>query len=193
MLYAKWISATPSVPTLVKAVSSSYNSINISWNAATGATGYEIYRATSSAGTYTLIATPSAISYNNIGLITDNTYYYKVRAYRLVGTVKVYSDFSTIISAKPVLSVSAISVAARTSSTSIKLTWSGVTGASGYEVYRSTSSTGTYSLVKSTNTLNFINTGLKTGATYYYKVRSYRNVGTTKVYSEWRVVKNSRR
>ena len=190
-LYAKWI-VNPSVPTLVKGVSPSYNSINISWNGVTGVTGYEIYRSTSSAGKYILVATSAATSYNNTTLTAGTTYYYKVRAYKLVATTKVYGNFTTIVSAKPVPSVPANFRAVRASSRSIKLTWSGVTGASGYEVYRSTYSTGTYSLVKSTTTLYFTNTSLKTGTTYYYKVRSYRNVGTTKVYSGWTVVRYAR-
>ena len=37
-------------PTSVKAVSSSYNSIDISWSGVTGENSYEIYRATSTSG-----------------------------------------------------------------------------------------------------------------------------------------------
>lgn len=146
-LYPKWI-ANPTVPASVKTTSSSYNSINTSWGAVTGASGYEIYRATSSTGTYTLISTTTAISYNNTGLTTNSTYYYKVRAYRMVGTVKVYSSFSTVVSAKPIPSTPINLKAIRVSSTRIKLTWSGVSGATGYEIYRATSSIGTYSLIK---------------------------------------------
>ena len=39
------------IPTSLKAVSSSYNSINISWAGVTGASGYEVYRVLSSSGT----------------------------------------------------------------------------------------------------------------------------------------------
>ena len=150
-LYAKWTVVAPGIPTNLKAVSSSYNSINISWSGVTGASGYEIYRATSSAGTYTLISTTTETSYNNTGLTTNSTYYYKVRAYRMVGTVKVYSDFSTTISAKPIPATPINVKATRINSNSIKLTWSGVTGANGYEVYRATISTGTYSILTRTD------------------------------------------
>ena len=43
-LYAKWIIVAPEMPTSLKAASSSYNSINVSWGAVTGAIGYEVYR-----------------------------------------------------------------------------------------------------------------------------------------------------
>lgn len=53
----------------------------------------------------------------------------------------------------------------------IRVTWTKKTGAYKYQVYRSTSKTGTYKLVKTTTDTKFVNTGLKAGQTYYYKVR----------------------
>jgi fibronectin type 3 domain-containing protein len=132
-----------------------------------------------------LLATTTGVSCNNTGLSTNSTYYYKVRAYRIVGSVKVYSNFSSVVSVKPIPSAPANFKTVRINSTSIKLTWSGVTGASGYEIYRAASSTGTYSLIKATTSLYYTNTGLVTGKTYHYKIRAYRIVRTTKVYSNW--------
>jgi len=99
-LYAKWVMAIPATPTSVKALSSSYNSINISWSGVTAASGYEVYSATSSAGTYTLISTTTATSYKDTELTTNSTYYYKVRAYKMDSTAKEYSGFSTITSSE---------------------------------------------------------------------------------------------
>jgi fibronectin type 3 domain-containing protein len=181
-------STIPSTPTGVTAASSSFNSINISWSGVTGATGYEIYRATSSAGTYTLISSPSAITYKNIGLKTNSIYYYKVKSYRMVGTVKVYSGFSTTTSAKPIPATPINIKASQISSNSIKLTWSGVSGANGYEVYRATSSIGAYNLLTRLTYLYYTNSGLIAGKTYYYKIRAYQTVGTTIIYSNWSAV-----
>lgn len=59
----------------------------------------------------------------------------------------------------------------------------------GYEVWRSTSKTSGYKLMKDTanNTAaSYKNTaGLKKGTCYYYKVRAYKLVGEKKIYSEW--------
>jgi fibronectin type 3 domain-containing protein len=177
--------AIPVTPTSVKAASASYNSLKTSWSAVSGATGYEIYQATSSAGTYSNIGTTTSTSFTKTGLTTNQTYYIKVRAYKTVGSTKVYSNYSTVVNAKPIPSVPTSFQAARASSTSVKLTWGAVTGATGYEVYRATTSTGTYSLLKATTSLTYTNSGLTTGKTYYYKVRAYRTIGTTKVYSSW--------
>lgn len=93
-LYATSKVAVPGVPLSLKATSSSYNSIKISWTAATGASGYEIYRATSNTGKYSKVATVTRTSYNGTVPETNTTYYYKVRAYRTIGTTKVYSSYS---------------------------------------------------------------------------------------------------
>ncbi|MCM3668267.1 hypothetical protein M3181_04520 [Mesobacillus maritimus] len=178
----------PSTPSSLKAASASYNSIKTSWNAVSGATGYEVYRASSKTGTYTKVGTTASTSFKNTSLTTNKTYYYKIRAYRTVGSSKVYSKYSTIVSTKPVPSIPGKFTANRASSTSVKLTWNSVSGASGYELYRATSSNGTYSLLKNTPNLNYTNSSLKTGKTYYYKLRSYRKVGETKIYSKWTTV-----
>jgi len=173
------------MPSSLKAVSSSYNSINISWSTVSGATAYEVYRGSSSGGLYKLITTTTATKYNNTGLTTNTIYYYKVRAYRMVGSVKVYSYFLAIISSKPIPAPPTGIEANRASSKSIKLTWECTAGANGYEVYRATSGSGTYSLLTGTSYLYYTNSSLITGRTYYYKARSYRTVGKTKIYSNW--------
>ena len=86
-------------------------------------------------------------TYNNIGLITNSNYYYKVRSYWLVCTLKVYSGFSATISANPILTTPTSVKAASSSYNSINISWSGVAGATGYEVYRSTSSSGNYTII----------------------------------------------
>lgn len=58
------------------------------------------------------------------------------------------------------------------SSTSIKVSWKKVKGAKKYTVYRSTKKTKGYKAVKTTTGSSFTNSSLKTGTTYYYKVKA---------------------
>lgn len=51
-----------------------------------------------------------------------------------------------------------------------RLTWDAIDGAISYKIYRSTSKNGTYSLIKTTTSTSYTNTGAKSGTTYYYKV-----------------------
>ena len=175
----------PSSPTSVKGGSSSCNSINTSWNAVTGANGYEVFRSTSSNNSYALILNTTDTSFNDTGLTINTNYYYKIRAYMMVGTLKVYGNCSYVTNSKPVPSGATNVKAIRTSSKSIRLAWSAVEGANGYEIYKATSSSGTYSLLRGVSYTYYTNSSLTTGKTYYYKIRSYLTVGKTRVYGNW--------
>lgn len=67
------------------------------------------------------------------------------------------------------------------------ISWSNVTGDTGYVVYMATSQNGTYSklYVANSSTLKYQKTALTTGKTYYFKVRSYKKSGTTYIYSAY--------
>lgn len=169
-------------PASFKAASYNYNSVKVSWAAVSGATGYQVFRATSSTGTYSYVKRTTSLSYVNTSLTTGKTYYYKVRAYKTVGTTNSYSAKTAVKSAKPVPAKPTSVKATPVSTSSLKVSWAAVSGASGYQVFRATSSTGTYTYVKRTTGLYWTNTGLSSGKYYYYKVRAYRTVGTSNVY-----------
>lgn len=67
--------------------------------------------------------------------------------------------------------------------TSIKVSWKKASGVSGYEVYRASSENGRYEKVKTTTASVFVNNNLKTGKTYYYKIKAYKTVDGKKYYS----------
>lgn len=160
-----------------------YKSLNVKWNKIHGMTGYEIYRADSKGGTYKKIKTADAAasSYEDTGLTVNKTYYYKVRAYK--GSKK-YS-FSAVKSqtVKP----KTPSVSTKAGKGQITVTWNSVSGVTGYYVYRSQTKSGTYKSLKRVNskTTQYTNTKLKKGAKYYYKVRSYKTIDGTKIYSDY--------
>jgi hypothetical protein len=95
-------SAIPA-PTL-QAISASAASIRLTWNVLDGINGYEIFKSAAADGKYARIFTttspPTAI-YTNTRLITGNTYFYKIRAYKLKGSRKIYGPFSETVSAIP--------------------------------------------------------------------------------------------
>ena len=99
-LYAKWTVTPPAVPKNITVTKSSSTSLKIVWSKVSGTSGYQLYRATKSSGTYTLIKSTTSYQFTNSNLKKGSTYYYKVRAYKLVGTKKVYSGWSVIRSAK---------------------------------------------------------------------------------------------
>ena len=61
------------------------NQIALSWFSPTGATSYHVKRATSAAGPYTVIATPTSANYNVPNALIGRYYYYTVSALNSVG------------------------------------------------------------------------------------------------------------
>lgn len=162
-----------------KAASYSYNKIKVSWNKVAGASGYMIYRATSANGKYTQykrITKGSTTSYVNSSLTHGKTYYYKVRAYRTSGGKRIYGAYSEIVSAKPRLSKPS-TVTLKRSSYYINVSWSSVSGATGYKVYRATDPEGDYILLGTTSSKKrtFKNTSVVPNVVYYYKIVATRS------------------
>jgi fibronectin type 3 domain-containing protein len=171
----------PAAPSGVNAVSSGFESIHLTWTAAPEVTGYMIYRSTSATGEFSQIATVTESAYTNTGLTTGTKYYYKIKSYTTDGTTDISGAFSNVVSSTPVPSIPTEVNAVSLGSTDIYLTWTAVPGATGYNVYRSTSETGTYTAVAWPTTNVYTNTGLTTGTTYYYQIKAYTMVGATKV------------
>ena len=90
----------PKAPTL-KATAAK-KSAKLSWNKQTGATGYNVYMATSKNGKYQKIATVKngKVSYTKTGLTKGKTYYFKVTAYTTSGGKTVNSVYSSAKSVK---------------------------------------------------------------------------------------------
>lgn len=164
------------------AKAASYNKVSLSWDEIEYAEKYEVSRATSKNGAYTVISVTEKTAINNTKNVkTGKTYYYKVRA--SVG--ETYSDYSVVKSAKPVLA-KVKGVKAKAGKKKVTVSWKKVAGANGYKVYRYNSSTGKYKVaktIKKGTTVKWTNTKLKKGKTYKYKVKAYRIVDGKKVYS----------
>jgi hypothetical protein len=81
-----------------------------------------------------------------------------------------------------------------TTTSSLKLSWSKVAGASGYEVYRYSPTQEKYYKIKtinSGNTTSFKDSKLSSGKTYKYKVRAFTNVGSDKYYGDYSSAKST--
>lgn len=162
------------------AVSNGSNQIEVNWGAVRGAYGYRIKRSTSKNGTYKVVATlkgKNNTTYQDKKLKTAKTYYYKIETINKVNGKKGYSGDSAVVSAKTLKTTSITAVKA-TGSTSVRLEWKAVDGASGYQIYRSTSKDSGYKKtgqVKGKNTKKYEDKTLEAGKTYYYQVRAYKS------------------
>lgn len=176
-------------PGSLTTVSASYNSVKISWAAATNTSKYEVWRSTSKDSGYAKIATTTSTSLTDTGLSTGTTYYYKVRGIKAiavdVGSSTAYSSFCSPMSCRPIPSVPGNFTASRPyPGLTTTLNWSAVSGATGYELWRQVEG-GSWAL-RSTQTTTGYTDKMQNITKYYgWKVRAYRTVGTSKVYSTW--------
>ena len=148
----------------------------LKWSTIIGASKYYVYRSSNEGGPYKYIGSTTGTSYTDPSAYAGYTYYYKVKAISRIKTSanSVYSSVGMTVChcAKPVVKIT-------TSSGDPKLTWRTVTGASKYEVYRATSSGGTYTKVATTTAKTYTNKTAKAGKTYYYKVKAVSKVKTS--------------
>jgi chitodextrinase len=169
-------STAPSVPIGLTATAASSSQINLSWTASSDnvkVTGYRVYR------NGTQIATVTTTSYYSTGLAASTSYTYRVSAFDTAGNVSSQSVSASATTKAASADTTAPSVptgltATAASSSQINLAWKASTdnvGVSGYKVYRGTT------LIATTTTTSFSNTGLAASTTYTYKVAAFDKAG----------------
>ena len=170
--------AIPAAPRVTIGNSSASGKPQLTWAAVDGAAKYEIYRSTQQSTGFTLLGTTTSTSYVNTGAAVGKTYYYKVRALNVDGAAGAYS--STVSGAAKAVAPAAPTVTMTYSDGGKpKLTWSAVSGAASYRVYRSESRGTGYSLLGTTTSTSYVNTGAAAGKTYYYRVKAVNSAGTS--------------
>lgn len=93
--------ATPAIDQVVNvsATSLSEQSIKLTWSKANGAKKYKVYRATSKTGTYQYIGITQTTTFVDDNLQSDTKYYYRVRGYKKIDTIKYNGKYSSKVSA----------------------------------------------------------------------------------------------
>lgn len=184
------------------------NSVEFSWDKVKDATGYEILRYSTASKKYVVIddidfdklsdedreASEEAevYSYLDQGKTSATIYNYKVKAYNKVDGKKVYLKESEKLKATTTPLTPNITVKSSSRKTA-RLTWKNCsTRATGYKVYMATSKNGTYKLVKTTTAKSFTKYYLRSGKTYYFKVRAYRTVDGKNIYGNYSTIKSIR-
>jgi fibronectin type 3 domain-containing protein len=166
--------AAPAAPGGVAATPANAQ-VNLTWNASTGATGYYAKRSTTS-GSEIQIATVSTTSYTDNAVTNGTKYYYVVSAYNSYGTSANSAEVNATPVAPPPPSAPT-GLVATAGNAQVMLTWTASTGATSYNLKRSTTNGGPYATVSSPTVTNYTDNGLANGTTYYYVVTAVDSSG----------------
>lgn len=179
--------AVPSAPS-IKAKSSSWNSIGVSWGSVAGASGYRVYIKTTEGwkktGTY-----KSSVRSAKIGDLTlGSTYTFTVRAYTKTDSGNVWGKYKASgVKAKPAFSVPKLEQTVSTGG-GIRIAWSKVDGAHGYRLYRKLADDARWKKladVKGESGTAYMDRKCELNTEYYYTVRAYREVDSEIIYGSY--------
>ncbi len=176
-------SATPTGPGVPPAVPANLTAtpgnamVTLAWTASTGATGYNVKRATTSGGPYTQLAAPTSPTYVDSSVTNGTAYYYVVSALNAAGESANSAQASATPAATGVPPAAPTNLAATAGDTQVSLTWSASSGATSYNVKRSLISGGPYTQIAASTSTSYTDTALTNGTTYYYVVSAINSAG----------------
>lgn len=182
-----YFTIVPKAPSKATAELYGYDDIKFTWSKSTGATGYTVYYKKSGDDSYTYLKRTTGTSVKKSGLTDGKKYYFKVVPYYTNNGTRYASTKYKTASVYTLKKVSKPTVT--TSGTKVKVKWTGISGETGYQIYKMTKSDGKYTKVASYTTTGTYKTITATkGKTYYYKVRAYKTVGDEKIYAPWSAI-----
>lgn len=146
-------------------------SVRLTWEAASGAKGYYVYRKAGSETKWTKIATVksgSALSYSDKNVKSGTKYAYTVKAYN-GSAASSFISVANVYLAQP-------KVALSNGKSKISVKWSKISGAKGYYIYRKAGSETKWTKIASLadgSALSYTDKNVKTGVKYTYTVKAY--------------------
>ena len=146
-----------------------FDQVALKWNKVTGADGYYVERATDADGDYTIIKDTTSTSYKDSSIVLNETYYYRIVAYRNSTSGLLLSTASSVVTATPGLSSIEDLTAKSAGYNAIQLEWSAIEKATAYQIYRAVGE-GDFDLIQTTSDTSYKNSNLTTATTYKYKV-----------------------
>ena len=170
----------PAAPTanvhLSDSITSTNQTIQVSWSPVSGAVGYILYRANSVTGPFSFpgnyVQSVTTTNYRDGNLATNTLYAYEVIAMNAGGI----SGASAVVSTAP---PPPASLGATAGNREILLNWTASSSATSYTIERGYSSGGETILATGITGTSFTDSNLVNGLTYYYVVTAFGPGGTS--------------
>jgi len=151
------------------------NTLQLSWNQVPGAISYDVYYSNQPNSGFKKLKSVKKNNYKFTKAKCGQTYYFKVRVCKKSGKKKTYGDFCPAESGRTVLTGTPSVYVSKTTYNSVTIKWKKVKDAKKYEIYYASSPEGPYRLLKTQGGNSYTHKKLRTGETYYYKVRPMRD------------------
>ena len=146
--------------------------VQVTWEAVSGATLFEVYRADSVTGSKSLLGSPAASPYDDTSAAPVVTYYYWAKACNGATC----SSFSDTDSGWRSLSAPAnVQASDGIYTDKVSVSWDTLPGATYYEVYRAATAGGTKSLLGSPVASPYDDATAAVGTTYFYWVKACKS------------------
>lgn len=158
--------------------------VTLSWNKVSGASGYIVQKYNGKK--WKAIATTQKTKHTVKKLTAGTTYKFRIRAFKGSGKKIQYGKVSAAVSAKPVCIAPKTVSATSASATSVKLSWSKLSNATGYLIQKK--SAGKWVNVATTKNTSAVVSGLATNEEVKFRVRGYKTVGKNNVLGKAKAV-----
>jgi fibronectin type 3 domain-containing protein len=153
------------------------SSVALSWDSVDSTpetTKYNVYRGTTNSGSLSgktkIASSLTDVSYTDASVVVNTTYYYQVTAENLKGESVGSTEVTVKVGTLPAPTNLTVTAAVG----QVNLIWNTVTGATGYNVYRGTTPSGSLSgktrIGTGISTANYTDATVTFGTTYYYQV-----------------------
>ncbi|MBR7831104.1 fibronectin type III domain-containing protein [Actinospica sp. MGRD01-02] len=161
----------PSAPTGLKVTATTSTTASLSWTASSGATSYKVLRGG------TVVGTTTSTGYTDTGLTAGTSYTYTVEAVNSAGTSSASSSVTATTNAAGTAPNAPTGLTVGTvTTTTVPLTWTAATTSGSYAVASYYVLRGG-SIVGTTTSTSYTDTGLTPGTTYSYTVEAYDSNG----------------
>lgn len=176
----------PGAPGGLKATKNANTSISLSWSSVAQANGYIVSMYDTNTKAWKDVSLVGGTSYQVKGLKSATEYQFRVKAYKNHYGSRITGADSSILKTATSPAKTKLKVK-KTGTSKVKLTWDKKAKADGFEISMRVGKKGKFKRIasKKKNVVSMTKKGMKKGKTYTFRLRSYKKVGSQKIYSAY--------